>query len=409
MSGFAALPAGAASSIKPFKAEIPEEKLKLMKDLIKLSPIAPPNFENSKNGRYYGIDRAWIEQAKQAWLQDFDWRKHEARFNSYPSFKTVTKDEKGNEVDIHFFALFSKKADAVPLAFIHGWPGSNCEFLDILDLLIKKYTPEDLPYHIIVPSLPGYAFSGALPIDVDYNVELAAGAIHDLMKRIGFSSGYLVQGGDLGSFTSRVIAAKYEECRGMHLNMMPPTPPKDPAELQNDEEAQKVFKVMKEALDVNYAFAYEQGTKSSTIGLALSASPLALLAWLGEKFLAWTDDDFSMEKILEGVSLYWLTDTYARCMYHNRGMGYPEENPKRANMGALTSGKSFQLPHVDKSCGYSMFAKEIVPVPKSWAEKTCNLIFFNEHGSGGHFAAMEKPKELLSDVEEYVKLAWTAK
>ncbi|KAI1860425.1 hypothetical protein JX265_009824 [Neoarthrinium moseri] len=407
MADFAQLPPGLIPDVKPFQICVDEAKLQHFRTLLELSPIGPTTFENTHAGRRYGVTREWLATAKQAWLHDFDWRRSEARLNSFPSFRApVRDDETGYTTEVHFLGLFSARADAVPIVFLHGWPGSICEFLDIMDLLRAKYTPQTLPYHVVVPSLPGYGFSSGPPVDADYGVMQAAKAIHGLMLGLGFGkSGYLVQGGDLGSFVARAMALIYPECRGMHVNQMGFPPPgvdigtRDAAE-------ERAFQRATEAIDTGLAFAMQQGTRAATMGLALSASPLALLAWIGEKFLEFSDQDPPLDKILEGVMLYWLTDTYPRCLYHNREMGDPKEEPKIARYSVLAGKASLHLPYVAKPCGFSHFPHEVVPVPRSWAEKSVNLVTFSEHQLGGHFAALERPNELLADVEEYVEKVW---
>ncbi|KAK5053096.1 hypothetical protein LTR84_002070 [Exophiala bonariae] len=405
MADYAKLPQGTSLDIKPFKAYVEEEKLQLFKKLLELSPIAPAVFENTNAGRRYGMNREWLENAKNTWLNDFDWRKNEDRINSFPNFKASVKDGGGNTIEVQFLALFSERADAIPIAFFHGWPGSICEFLDVLDILKERYSPKDLPYHIIVPSLPGYAYSSGPPIDMDYGIDAAAGALNNLMVGLGFGSGYLVQGGDLGSFMSRMLAMGYDACKGMHVNMML-IPPLDETDGPPTDAERNALQKAAEFIDTSYAFALEQGTRPATIGLALSASPLALLSWIGEKMLEWTDEDPPLEKILEGVTLYWMTDTIPRCLYHSRGLASAGDDPKIARISVITSKEALKLPYIDKPTGYSLFAHEIVPIPESWAAKTCNLVSFHQHERGGHFAAMEKPRELLDDVEEYVRRAW---
>ena len=276
--------------------------------------------------------------------------------------------------------------------------------MDILDILKNKYSAKDLPYHVIVASLPGYAYSSGPPLEKDYGVDIAAGALHNLMIGLGFGSGYLAHGGDLGSFMSRILATKYEACKGMHVNMM--LPPSNVTELPAGEEEQNTLKRMANFGDTDNAFLLEQGTKTATIGHVLSASPLALLSWLGEKFLAWTDDDPPLERILEEVTLYWMTDTIPRCLYHNRGAGDPTEEPKIARLSVMAGGGHLNFPYVEKPTGYSLFAQEIIPSPKSWADQSANIVFFRKHEHGGHFAAMERPAELLQDIEEYVEKVW---
>ena len=122
----------------------------------------------------------------------------------------------GDSIEIHFLALFSKRTDAVPLAMYHGWPGSVLEFLGVLDLLRKKYTPDTLPYHIVVPSLPGFGYSGSPPMTMDWGLEDAAMALDALMRGLGLQ-GYFAQGGDLGAYVCQYQAAQCEACRGLHL------------------------------------------------------------------------------------------------------------------------------------------------------------------------------------------------
>lgn len=278
MSPYANLPLGRTLDIRPFKAQVDQSKLNHLKQLLSLSPIAPVTFENTYAGRRFGIEHQFLKNAKETWLNDFDWRKHEDRINSFPNFKTVVTDPKGNVLDIQFLALFSENPDAVPIAFFHGWPGSICEFLDILDLLRERYSPGELPYHVIVPSLPGYAYSTGPAVDVDYSVELAAEAMSRLMIGLGFGAGYLVHGGDLGSFVSRYLTLHDDSCKGMHVNMST-MPPVDEIQHNMSDSEKAVLQKAAEFLDTGNAFNLEQGSRTATIGFVLGASPLALLSW----------------------------------------------------------------------------------------------------------------------------------
>ena len=273
-------PSNVKLHLTPFKAHVDEQKIQEFKTLLKLSPVASPNYENSDKSvnRRYGVSRDWILNAKQHWLNNFDWRRHEDRINSFPSYLTTVKDDVGHDLTIHFIALWSQRQDAIPLVFFHGWPSSFLEFLPILDLLKQKYSPHDLPYHVIVPSLPGYAYSSGPPLNYDYSLENAAEALNNLLVGLGFTS-YVVQGGDLGSYISRYLATTNEHCQGMHVNFAPMSRPTNSDELP-------LTQIEKEGLrrglwfrDVASAYAYEHGSKTATIGLALSASPVALLCW----------------------------------------------------------------------------------------------------------------------------------
>jgi len=380
MADYSKIPAGAKLQPKPYKCHVDDEKLKHMLDLLKLSPIGPAVWENtgkdqgetkmSRPDRKHGIRQDWLTNAKDHWLSTFSWRKHEDHLNSFPQYTTQIKDDEGRDYDVHFMALFSEKPDAIPIGFYHGWPGSFMEFLELFTLLKKKYSPKDLPYHVIAPSLTGYAYSSGPPVDLDFHLDRTTEIMHKLMLGLGFNS-YLAQGGDIGSMVSRTMATKYDECKGMHLNMFVSPPPQDEAKAKDiDEFEAQCLQRGQEFRDKGMAYAQEHGTRTGTIGLVLSSSPLAMLAWIGEKFLEWTDEDPPLDTILASVSLYWLTDTFPRCIYPYRRLFDRPQNP----------------PYIGKPCGYSYFPKELVPTPRSWAAAAANIVSYSRHSGGGHFA-----------------------
>jgi len=391
---FSTVPAGAQQQPTPFELHVEEQKLQDFKTLLKLSPVAKETYENKQNAGshgQFGISRQWIIDAKKEWMEKFDWRKEEDRINSLPNFKATINDDGGSSYDVHFAALFSNKPDAIPIAFFHGWPGSFLEFLPLMEVLSKKYTPDTLPYHIIVPSLPGFALSSDPPLDQDWKVADTSRIMHKLLLSLGFgASGYLVQGGDIGAWIARELASTYVECKGMHLNFMHTVDIKSYSLPEDELSAaeKKGLERMNEFMEVGKAYAVEHGTKPSTIGLVLSSSPMAQLAWIGEKFMAWTDPSTtpSVNTILSDITLYWLTGCYPTSIYTYR------------------EGK--KVKHVDKPTGYSYFPYELSPVPKAWAARTANLAFFRAHEKGGHFAALERPETLWADVEEWAKMAW---
>lgn len=281
MAGYGRAPNAIKLDLKPLEAHVDEQKLQDFKQLLKLSPIAPANFENSDPSveRRYGTPRDWLVKAKDHWLNNFDWRKHEERINSFPNFITEVHDDVGHNLTIHFVALFSKRQDAIPIALYHGWPGSFLEFLHILDLLKQKYSPDDLPYHVIVPSIPGYAYSSGPPLNYDYDLENATAALHNLMIGLGFETGYLTQGGDLGSAICRHLAANFDACKGMHINFAPMSRPRNADQLPMDDIEREALSRGLWYRDVDTAYALEHGNRTATIGFCLAASPLALLSW----------------------------------------------------------------------------------------------------------------------------------
>lgn len=191
----------------------------------------------------------------------------------------------------------------------------------MLSLIKKRYPdPSTLPYHIIVPSLPGYAFSSSPPVDRDFKAEHMAPVMDSLMHTLGFGDGYIAQGGDLGSFIARQLGVESPSCKAFHLNLYQLPAPANAESLPISEQEKKGLERGKAFRDSGSAYAMEHGTRTATIGLTLSSSPLALLSWIGEKFLEWTDEDPELDAILDSVSLYWLTDTYARCIYPYRSV-----------------------------------------------------------------------------------------
>lgn len=205
------IPSGCSLKLEPYKAHASDQALSDFKQLLKLSPIGPKTYENLREDRFFGISYKWLAEAKQYWETQYDYRKVENHINSFPNYHVQIED-----IDVQFLALFSKKSDAVPIVFLHGWPGSIIEFLGVLDILKSKYSEDDLPYQVIVPSLPGYGYSSGPPLDRDYKCEDTARVIDQLMKGLGFESGYISQGGDIGSFITRLLGAKYDSCKAAH-------------------------------------------------------------------------------------------------------------------------------------------------------------------------------------------------
>jgi microsomal epoxide hydrolase len=204
------------STAVPFTLNIPDETLAEWRQLLQLSKLAPDTWEGRQEDRSHGLPRAWLEDAKHSWLNTYDWRAEEAHINSFPQYKMQIES-----IDLHFVALFSQRADAVPIIFMHGWPGSFIEFLPLCELVRSQYAPQDLPYHIIVPSLPGYTLSSGLPKDRAWTLKDSSRVLNTLMCELGFDE-YLAQGGDVGSFNARQMAQDYDACVGLHCELALP-------------------------------------------------------------------------------------------------------------------------------------------------------------------------------------------
>ncbi|RMZ86615.1 hypothetical protein DV736_g6159, partial [Chaetothyriales sp. CBS 134916] len=398
---FSKLPVGASlSSISPFTISFPDSDLKHLQDLLKLTPVPSPSYENSlpDSQRRFGIRRDWLIKAKTQWETDFDWRKVESKLNLFPQYKAKVKDQLG-EFDVHFVALFSDKADAIPLFLFHGWPGSFLEFIGILTLLKERYTPATLPYHIIVPSLPGFTFT-KLPADplIGFDNPDAGRVFNTLATELlGFKS-YIVQGGDIGARVARAMGTNYAACKAVHLNFCGSMPPSTSGKIKDEDVSDAEMEGLKRAeqwMATGRAYALEHATRPATIGIALSSSPVALLAWVGEKFLDWTDKDPSIQTILEAVTLYWLT----HCAHTNLWAYWQTLRPDAKTVDHPSS-------YIHKPFGYSYFPRELMPVPIAWVRTTGDLVHVNIHTSGGHFAALEEPVTLWADVEDFIKAVW---
>ncbi|KAF8207427.1 epoxide hydrolase [Mycena galopus ATCC 62051] len=393
MSPFSTFPNPPGLEAKPFTVSISDADVAELKSLLKASRLGPSTPTNSNPSDHsLGVSLDWLKTAKQTWETSFDWRAQEKRMNSFPHFMTkVPVQIGGNEYihDIHFMALFSKKKDAVPLIMLHGWPGSFIEFMPILGILSEKYTPETLPYHVVVPSLPGYGFSSG-PQSTEFKMVDVAKIFNDLMLGLGFDK-YVAQGGDVGSGVARLLTMNHDNCKAIHLNMFSAAPPPT-------DDRSILSQAEREALDrgavfrqTGWAYGIEQGTRPNTLGFALSSSPLALLAWIGEKMLEWSDENPSMDEILTNGSIYWFTNSISTSFYPYRE--------------SITRGPGYYKYH-EKPVGYTWFPREIIPFPESWVKKDCNLVFYRQAQSGGHFAALEVPEVLLKDVEDFVAQVW---
>jgi microsomal epoxide hydrolase len=198
------------SSAKPFTLNVSDQDISEWRQLLQLSKIGPTTYENTQTQENYGVTKEWLSNAKDYWLNKYDWRAQETHINSFDNFRMQIEG-----IDLHFVAMFSEKKDAVPIVFMHGWPGSFIEFLPMLDVVRKQYEKKNLPYHVIVPSLPGYTLSTGLPTDKNWTMEDSADIIHQLMTNLGFDK-YLAQGGDVGSFEARLLAQTQDACVGIH-------------------------------------------------------------------------------------------------------------------------------------------------------------------------------------------------
>ena len=381
------------NAIRPFRIDIPESDLVELRNRIKATRWPEQELVNDDT---QGVQLATMQKLAARWANEFDWRKVEARLNSYPNFITEI-----DGLDIHFIHVRSEHEHALPVIITHGWPGSIIELLKIIDPLVNPTahggTPADA-FDVVIPSMPGYGFSGK-PTAPGWDPERIARAWVELMQRLGYTQ-FVAQGGDWGSLVTDLIGVLAPDgLLGIHTNMAGAVPPEIASALQGGplpadltEEEKRAF----ERLDFFYkkglAYALEMGNRPQTL-YGIADSPIGLAAWmldhdqLSYQLIARVFDGvpegLTPDDVLENITLYWLTNT-----------GVSSARLYWENKLAFFAPKGVKVP-----VGVSAFAQELYQAPRSWAERSYpNLIHYSKHDKGIHFAAWEQPKLLSDDV-----------
>lgn len=341
-----------------------------------------------------GLPLAYAQALRDYWLSDYDWREREDYFNRFPQFTT--------EIDglpIHFIHCESPHPGAVPLVVTHGWPGSVVEFHKVIGPLVDPVAhggDAADAFHVVCPTLPGYGFSGK-PVNTGWGVEKIAGVWNTLMTRLGYSS-YYAQGGDWGSAVTTAIGIQnLGACAGIHVNMPNATATK--AALANPTERDKqALAGAQYYQEWGAGYSKQQATRPQTLGYALTDSPMGQAAWIIEKFYEWTDCDghpenvLTREELIDNVMFYWLTASGA-----SSARLYWESFGRAFGSGAAST--------VSLPTGCSIFPKEIVATPRSWAEQRyTNIVYWNELEKGGHFAAFEQPELFVNELRSCFRL-----
>ena len=374
------------SEIRKFQLEVTDAVLDDLKK--RLSMTRWPNKETPEDWSQ-GIPLGYMKELCDYWQHEYDWRAREERFNRFPQFITEI-----DGVDIHFIHLPSVHENARPLIITHGWPGSVVEFHKVIEPLADPTAhggnSEDA-FHVVVPSLPGYGFSGK-PEVTGWGIEKIADIWGALMARLGYDH-YFAQGGDWGAMvTTHIGLQDKEHCDAIHLNMPVVIPDANTmAELTPSEQASLMS--MKFYQDWDSGYSKQQSTRPQTVGYGLVDSPSGQAAWIIEKFYQWTDcnghpeNAISRDELLDNVMMYWLS--------------------KSAASSARLYWESFKNPpqdEVDIPTGCSIFPKEIVRPSERWIRKRfTNLKYYNELEKGGHFAAFEQPEIFLQEIRTYFR------
>ncbi len=377
------------TSIDPFRVHVPDEVLKDLRDR-----LARTRWVDQLPGTTweYGADIAYLRDLCEYWATTFDWRAAEARLNSFAQFVTEI-----DGIHIHFLHARSDEPNAMPLILTHGWPGSVAEFLSVVGPLTDPVAyggDATDAFHVVAPSLPGFAFSGPTTRRGVHG-RVVAPAFAQLMSRLGYDR-YVAQGGDIGAQISALLGElDPEHVAAVHLNLIPVAPPLgDPFAGLSGEDLERAMQTFG-FLDGDTGYWKIQGTRPQTVSSALNDSPAGLAAWIVEKFRAWTDCDgdvesaFSRDELLTNISIYWVTQTVnssARWYFENSGAG-----------GQIAS------PQVAVPTGYADFPGEHYRMPLAWACQHFNLVHVSSMPRGGHFAALQVPELFVDEVREFFR------
>ena len=383
-----------AAAIRPFRVNIPETALDDLRR--RLAAMRWPTKE-LVGDRSQGVQLATLKELVRYWATDYDWRKAEARLNGYPQFVT-----KIDGVDIHFIHVRSRHENALPLIMTHGWPGSVIELLETVGPLTDptRYggTPGDA-FHLVLPSLPGYGFSGE-PTELGWESGRIAGAWAKLMERLGYTR-YVAQGGDVGASVTDFMGRQAPKgLAGIHLSLLAGAlgfADQLPAKSEQERAAHTALATFRTS---GFGYFLEQSTRPQTIGYSLLDSPAGLAAWLldhdtdsyykiSRAFVAGEPvGGLTRESIVDNITLYWLTGTGASAARWYWEFG---------QFLAAAAGKA--PPPVRVPVGFTTFPGEIWAAPRSWVETMYpGLAYFNQVDRGGHFAAWEEPALFASEL-----------
>ncbi len=386
---------GKAGAILPFSVAIPHEALDDLQR--RLAATRWPSKEIVSD-RSQGVQLATAQEVCRYWANDYDLGRVQERLNAQPQFTTEI-----DGVEIHFLHVRSKHEDALPLIMTHGWPGSVIELLDsiapLADPTMYGGTAVDA-FHLVLPSLPGYGFSGA-PVEVGWDLGRTARAWTELMRRLGYN-GFVAQGGDVGAgVTDAMGRLAPDGLLGIHTNLLVPAL-NDPASLPTNTDQERAAQAAIKTFQTSgNAYLVEQSTRPQTIGYALLDSPVALVAWMIDHDTdayykisrAFVDGqpsgNLTRDHVLDNVTTYWLTGTGASAA-RSYWEAYGPDAPAAQNQTP---------PPVRVPVGFSTFPGEIWPTPRSWAEKSYpTLNYFHEVERGGHFAAWEEPELFAAEL-----------
>lgn len=386
----------ANDAVRPFRVSIPDSALDDLNSRVRAARW--PSKELVED-RSQGVQLATMRELARYWTNEYDWRRCEAQLNAFPHFKTNI-----DGVDIHFIHVRSRHENALPLIMTHGWPGSVIELLDTIGPLTDPTahggTASDA-FHLVLPSLPGYGFSGE-PTDLGWNSGRIAQAWAVLMGRLGYTN-YVAQGGDVGANVTDAMGRQAPAgLRGIHLSLLSGALAIVDQLPANTEQERAAHSALATFRTTGFGYFLEQSTRPQTIGYSLLDSPVGLAAWMLDHD---TDSYYKSSRafvegrptgqltrdtILDNITLYWLTSTGASAARWYWEFG---------QVLAAAAASGAMPPPVSVPVSFTAFPGEIWFAPRTWVEAVYpGLAYFNAVDKGGHFAAWEEPTLFTSEV-----------
>jgi pimeloyl-ACP methyl ester carboxylesterase len=380
------------TEIRPYQVEIPQAQLDDLTDRLSrtrwTTPLPGPEWDR-------GVPQPYLKEIAEYWRDQYDWRKAEAEINTHPQFMTTI-----DGIAVHFLHVRSPEPDALPLLLTHGWPGSFVEFLDVIGPLTDPRAhggdPSDA-FHVVVPSVPGFGFSGPVT-ETGWTHKRIARAWAELMRRLGYDR-YGAQGGDIGAIVAPDLGrVDREHVAGVHVNAasvgfipLGPVSDEDLAAL-DDTERGRLAKIAHFTTE-EWGYNQLQSTRPETVAYALGDSPVGQLAWVAEKFKAWSsatdrpEDAVDRDRMLTNITLYWLTGTAGTSanLYYE---------------GSHTGEWEFPVPS-GVPTGVAVFGEDVSI--RRFAERSNVITYWADYHQGGHFAAMETPDLFTEDVRTFFR------
>ena len=392
----------------PYAIHAPDAEIGALRDRLRDTrwPIEVPG-----SRWLYGVDLAFLRDLCAHWADRFDWRAAERRLNAFPQFRAPLECANGETLNIHFIHRRSPRADALPLLIQHGWPSSIYEFNKIIDALAEPADPSAPAFHVVAPSLPGYAWS-----DIPQRAGVGPPAIADLWVRLMDGFGYdrfAYHGGDWGAAVGGQLGLRHpDQLRALHLTAAALAPPGASAAPQSDEEAHFFRDEQEPYIRNDAAHRSIHATRFQTLSYGLADSPVGLAAWIVDKWWMLSDcmrpDEaprggdilrrFTLDELLATVSIYWFTQTINSSMRLYREAVRPSAEVE-AEVGSRVRLRDSE--RIAPPTGFARLVRGTPLPPRSWCERAFNVAHWTEFPEGGHFPAMEIPDLLLAELRNF--------